>query len=83
MTLINSFVTNVYLSAAPQFVSIQSYIFCEQWEIYKKYSFLVKPRLNHHRHNYSDPDASHKPTQAGTKAFIDVLKSRSFLKYIC
>ncbi|EFX82823.1 hypothetical protein DAPPUDRAFT_302352 [Daphnia pulex] len=40
---------------------------------------VCKPILNWHRHNYSDPDASQKATQAGTQVFIKDLKSRSFL----
>ncbi|XP_045028311.1 lysine-specific demethylase 7B isoform X1 [Daphnia magna] len=38
-----------------------------------------KPVLNLHRHDYSDPDASQKATQAGTQIFIRDLKARSFL----
>ncbi len=43
-------------------------------------SLLDKPRLNYHRHDYSDPEASQKATQAGTQVFIRELKARSFLK---
>ena len=44
--------------------------------------FSDKPKLNWHRHDYSDPDAKHKATQAGTKIFIQELKARTFLKYL-
>jgi len=39
---------------------------------------IHKPKLNWHRHDYSDPDAQRKPSQAGTTAFIRELKQRNF-----
>ncbi|KAF7273696.1 hypothetical protein GWI33_013608 [Rhynchophorus ferrugineus] len=34
---------------------------------------------NSHRHDYWDPNASHKPVQTGTPAFIQELRSRHFV----
>lgn len=42
---------------------------------------LDKPKLNWHRHDYSDPDAHLKPSQAGTPAFIRELKQRHFKRF--
>ncbi|KAK7085109.1 Lsd1/2 complex PHD finger containing protein Phf2 [Halocaridina rubra] len=39
---------------------------------------VLKARLNWHRHDYSEADASSKPVQTGTQVFIKELKSRHF-----
>lgn len=43
-----------------------------------KKQIIYKNRKNYHRHDYSDANALHKPTQAGTKAFIEQLLARTF-----
>lgn len=45
----------------------------------KYYSILDKVIQNSHRHDYWDANASHKPVQTGTPAFIQELKSRHFI----
>ena len=42
--------------------------------------FLVKARMNWHRHDYSEVNAETKPVQTGTPVFIRELKSRHFPK---
>lgn len=39
---------------------------------------IYKKCLNNHRHDFSDPDGFKKPMQAGTKAFVEKLLTRSF-----
>jgi len=51
--------------------------FCSKCEP-KSGPTIYKPRLNWHRHNFSDPDARLKPSQAGTPVFIRELKQRNF-----
>ncbi|KAI4489620.1 hypothetical protein M0802_010930 [Mischocyttarus mexicanus] len=41
---------------------------------------IMKPRLNWHRHDYTEVDADSKPVQTGTSVFIRELKSRHFPK---
>ncbi|KAL7294860.1 hypothetical protein TKK_0011785 [Trichogramma kaykai] len=40
----------------------------------------MKPRINSHRHDYSEQQADSKPVQSGTPVFIRELKSRHFPK---
>ncbi|KAK3856195.1 hypothetical protein Pcinc_037467 [Petrolisthes cinctipes] len=50
---------------------------CPRCEAYNGPSVL-KARLNWHRHDYSEADASSKPVQTGTQVFIKELKTRHF-----
>ena len=38
----------------------------------------MKPKTNDHRHNSTEEDAEDKPTQIGTKVFVDQLVERTF-----
>ena len=51
------------------------------WISHKNVYFALKKdkkHKNNHRHDYSDANAAQKPTQAGTKTFINELLARQF-----